>query len=110
MVKQLQLPQKALLIPRTNYKEFLVENGSRSCQLLLIGNGWVNSLFKRMNFLRRKKTTSTKPKMIGEVTDQLQRDYHRNIYTVQQSAMVPQQLIVNIDQTPVKMVLSRSTQ
>lgn len=91
-------------------KEFLVENGSRSCQLLLIGNGWVNSLFKRMNFLRRKKTTSTKPKMIGEVTDQLQRDYHRNIYTVQQSAMVPQQLIVNIDQTPVKMVLSRSTQ
>ena len=42
--------------------------------------------------------------MIGEVRDQLQRDYHRNIYIVQQSAMVPQQLIVNTDQTPVRMV------
>ena len=69
-----------------------------------LGSGWVKSLFKRMNFVRRKKTTSTKPKMISEVRDQLQRDYQQNIYTVQQSAMVPQQLIVNIDQTPVKMV------
>lgn len=57
-----------------------------------------------MNFVRRKKTTATKLKMIGEVREQLQRDYLRNIYTVQQSAMVPQQLIVNIDQTPVKMI------
>ena len=53
-------------------KEILVENGGH----VTLGNGWVKSMFKRMNFLRRKKTTSTKPKTIGEVKDQLQRDYH----------------------------------
>ena len=51
-------------------REILVENGGH----VTLGNGWVKSLFKRMNFVCRKKTTSTKPKMIGKVRYQLQRD------------------------------------
>ena len=44
-----------------------MENGGH----VTLGNGWVKSLFKRMNFVRMKKTTSTKPKMIGKVWDHL---------------------------------------
>ena len=58
-----------------------------------------------MNFVCRKKTTAAKPKMIeDEVKDQLPWDYLRNIYTVQQSVKVPPELLINVDQTLIKMV------
>lgn len=87
-------------IVKARKKDLLDENGGH----VTLGRGWAKSLFKRMNFVRRKKTTAAKPKMIGEVKDQLQRDYLRNIYTVQQSVEAPPELLINVDQTPIKMV------
>ena len=69
-----------------------------------LGRGWVKSLFKRMNFVCRKKTTAAKPRIIGEVKDQLQRDSLRNIYTVRQSVKAPPELLINVEQTPIHMV------
>lgn len=42
-------------------KEILVQNEGH----VTLGNGCVKSLFQRMNFVRKKKATSTKPKMIA---------------------------------------------
>ena len=64
----------------------------------------MNVLFRRMNFVRRNRTNSAKSKVIKEVKDQSQRDYLRNTHTVEESAMVPTERVINIDQTPVKVV------
>ena len=58
-------------IVKARNKHLLDKNGGHAT----LGRGWVKSLFKRMNFVRRKKTTAAKSKMIGEVKDQLRRDY-----------------------------------
>lgn len=56
------------------------------------------------NTKRKLGKTAAKPKMIRKVKDQLQRDYLANISVLQQSSKAPSELIINIDQMPIKII------
>lgn len=66
---------------------------------------WAHSLFKRMNYVQRKATTS-QPKLSGQDFDKLKEDFLNDIATTVLMEEIPAELIMNFDQTGIKIVPS----
>ena len=68
---------------------------------------WGYSLLKRMNFVRRKATTSKSKHSVANF-DQLKRDFLNDVHTMVMIEEIPLQLILNWDQTGIKIIPSSS--
>ena len=64
---------------------------------------WVKSLFARMNFVKRKKTSS-KVDIPDKACKEIQFLFLHEIVTKVEKNNIPPELILNIDQTPLKYV------
>ncbi len=83
-----------------HYDRFLLEEyGGHVC----LNQAWGYSLLKRMNFVNRKATTSKSKMSISDFT-QLKRAFLLDVYNTAQMEDIPPEMIINWDQTGVKMV------
>ena len=64
---------------------------------------WVKSLFARMNFVKRKKTSS-KVDIPDKACKEIEFLFLHEIVTKVEKNNIPPELILNIDQTPLKYV------
>ena len=69
----------------------------------LDSSSWAESLFKIMGFMQRMKTTS-KVEIPEETKQKAELLYLHNIVTLVEEHNIPQNLILNLDQTPLKYV------
>ena len=64
---------------------------------------WAESLFKRMNYRRRKATTAKLPMPPG-IYKENERLFHHQIVETVEAYYIPNSMILNFDQTPCKHV------
>lgn len=69
--------------------------------------GWCQSIFKRLNFVRRKATTA-KPKIAPGLIDEVGFSFFKEITDLVRWFNITKELIINIDQTPLPYVLVSS--
>ena len=69
-----------------------------------LGWRWCSSVFKRMNWVNRKSTTS-KPLIAPGLIQEVGFSFFKEISEVVQAHNIPPELIINIDQTPLPFVL-----
>ena len=89
---------KALII--ANDRTMLAEYGGT----IQLGWKWCTSVFKRMNWVNRKSTTS-KPLIAPGLIREVGFSFFKEISEVVQAHNIPPELIINIDQTPLPFVL-----
>ena len=78
----------------------LAENGGP----LLLTKDWALSLLRRMGFVKRKATTKANQKMTKEKFQEEKKSYLDQIVAVVVMNDVPHSLIINLDQTGMKLV------
>ena len=64
---------------------------------------WIKSLFNRMEYIRRMKTSS-EDKVPGGARREIEFQFHDEIVTMIEKHNIPGSMIINIDQTPLKYV------
>ena len=64
---------------------------------------WVASLFRRMGFVKRRKTSS-KVDILDGARKEIEFLFHHDIVSGVEEFNIPETLIINIDQTPLKYV------
>ena len=64
-------------------------------------SSWTNSLFQRMGFVRRAKTTS-KPEILERAKTEAALILHHQIVALVEKHHIPQSMVINIDQTTLK--------
>ena len=69
--------------------------------------GWCQSIFKRLNFVRRKATTA-KPEIAPGLIDEIGFSFFKEINDLVGWFNIPKDSIINIDQTPLPYVLVSS--
>ena len=67
----------------------------------LESSSWTKSLFQRMGFVRRAKTTS-KPEIPERAKTEAALILHHQIVDLVEKHHIPQSMVINIDQTPLK--------
>ena len=68
-----------------------------------VTKSWLQHLYRRMNFTRRMVTTS-RPVVTKSIYDEVKTKYLHDIVSVCLEYQIPDELIINIDQTPSKYV------
>ena len=81
-------------------KTLLFENGGH----ILITRDWALSLLGRMGYVKRKATTKSTPRMSEEQSQNVRAMFLKQIAGVATLRKIPDSLIINIDQTGVKLV------
>ena len=66
-------------------------------------SSWIKSLFNRMEYIRRMKTSS-EDKVPGGARREIEFQFHHEIVTMIEKHNIPGSIIINIDQTPLKYV------
>ena len=74
-----------------------------SCLEFNVTRGWINYLYKRMNMARRMVTTS-RPKITRSIWEETRFIFLREIAHAVSWHDIPDELIINVDQTPSKFV------
>ena len=69
--------------------------------------GWCQSIFKRLNFARRKSATA-KPLIAPGLIKEIGFSFHKEIHELVKWFNIPKELVINIDQTPLRFVLVSS--
>ena len=69
--------------------------------------GWCQSIFKRLNFTRRKSATA-KPLIAPGLIKEIGFSFHKEIHELIKWFNIPKELVINIDQTPLPFVLVSS--
>ena len=69
--------------------------------------GWCQSIFKRLNFTRRKSATA-KPLIAPGLIKEIGFSFHKEIHELVKWFNIPKELVINIDQTPLPFVLVSS--
>ena len=64
---------------------------------------WAHSVLRRINFVQRKGTTS-KSKFTVENFEQVKEQFLRDVVTIVEIEEIPGELILNWDQTGIKMI------
>jgi hypothetical protein len=72
-----------------------------------VTDGWLNYLYRRMNFVRRTVTT-TRPIVTEALWIEMQTLFLNDICTLVKKYNIPDELIINVDQTPSKYVPTSS--
>ena len=78
----------------------LKENGGT----IELGRKWCESIFKRLNFVRRKCTTA-KPIIAPGLVPEIGLTFYKDVNEAVNTYEIPAELIINIDQTPLPFVL-----
>ena len=86
-----------------NDTTLLKENGG-TVELIV---GWCQSIFKRLNFVRRKSATA-KPMITPGLIKEIGFSFYRDIHELVKWFNIPKELVINIDQTPLPFVLVSS--
>ena len=68
-----------------------------------VTKGWLQSLYSRMNMSRRMVTTS-RPIVTSSLWEEVRTQFHNDIASAVLKYNIPDELILNIDQTPSKFV------
>ena len=69
--------------------------------------GWCQSIFKRLNFVRKKSTT-VKPLIAFGLIKEIGFSFYKEIHELVKWFNIPKELAINIDQTPLRFVLVNS--
>ena len=69
--------------------------------------GWCQSIFKRLNFVRRKSATA-KPMITPGLIKEIGFSFYKDIHELVKWFNIPKELVINIDQTPLPFVLVSS--
>ena len=69
--------------------------------------GWYQSIFKRLNFVRRKSTT-VKPLIAPGLIKGIGFSFYEEIHELVKWFNIPKELVINIDQAPLPFVLVSS--
>ena len=75
------------------------ETTKRQLSNIDLSRPWVQSVYRRMGLTRRMATTSRPPVPLG-LFKECQYQYLRDVYDKVQKYAIPQELILNSDQTP----------
>ena len=86
-----------------NDRTLLKENGG-TVELIV---GWCQSIFKRLNFVRRKSATA-KPMITPGLIKEIGFSFYKDIHELVKWFNIPKELVINIDQTPLPFVLVSS--
>ena len=73
------------------------------CLDFVVTKGWIQSLYKRMYMSRRMVTTS-RPIVTAFLWEEVRTQFHNDIASAVIKYNIPDELILNIDQTPSKYV------
>ena len=87
-------------IVKANDRTLLFENGG----YISITRNWALSLLGRMGYVKRKATTSSTPWMSDEEFQAVKTRFLKQVSSVSKLRSIPESLIINIDQTGVKLV------
>lgn len=90
-------------IVMANDRTLLKENGGH----VEFTIGWCQSIYKRLNFVRRKATTA-KPLIAPGLIDEMGFSFYKEINELVRWFNIPKELVINIDQTPLPFVLISS--
>ena len=85
---------------RAHDRTLLVEHGGH----IAITKAWAMSLLQRMGYVKRKATTKSPPGMTPEVFESLKDGFLKQIAKMVQLRNIPDCLIINLDQTGVKLI------
>ena len=69
--------------------------------------GWCQSIFKRLNFVRRKSTTA-KPLIAPGLIKEIGFSFYKEIHELVKWLKIPKELVINIEQTPLPFALVSS--
>ena len=69
--------------------------------------GWCQIIFKRLNFVRKKSTTA-KPLIASGLIKEIGFSFYKEIHELVKWFNIPKQLVINIDETPLRFVLVNS--
>ena len=83
-------------------RTLLVKHGG----YISITKSWAKSLLKRMGYVKRKATTKATPGMSAEKFESQRKAFLRQIARMVKLRSIPDTLVINLDQTGVKLVLS----
>ena len=89
-------------------KALIKRNPQFNLDHVAFGNSWAKSLVFRMGYVRRKKTTS-KVQIPEAVQKEVELIFQRKIAKIVEAHQIPNCMILNLDQTPSKFVLSSNT-
>ena len=87
-------------IVKAHDRTFLFENGG----YISITRNWALSLLGRMDYVKRKATTKSTPKMSDEVFQGVKTRFLKQVSSVSKLRSIPESLMINIDQTGIKLV------
>ena len=89
-------------------KALIKRNPQFNLDHVVFGNNWAKSLFFRMGYVRRAKTTS-KVQIPEAVQKEAELIFQHKIAKIVEAHQIPNCMILNLDQTPSKFVPSLST-
>ena len=69
--------------------------------------GWCQSIFKRLNFVRKKSTTA-KPLIASGLIKEIGFSFYKEIHELVKWFNIPKELVININETPLRFVLVNS--
>ena len=69
--------------------------------------GWCQSIFKRLNFVRRK-STKAKPLIAPGLIKEIGFSFYKEIHELVKWLKIPKELVINIEQTPLPFTLVSS--
>ena len=87
-------------IIRAHDRTLLVEHGGH----MQPTKSWALSFLKRMGFVKRKATTKATPSMSTEEFEKVKATFLKQIASIVQLRDIPDSLIINLDQTGIKLV------
>lgn len=87
-------------IVRAHDRTLLVQHGGH----IQITKSWAMSLMNRMGFVKRKATTKSTPGLSGEDFERVKKGYLKQLARMVKLRDIPDNLIINLDQTGVKLV------
>ena len=89
-------------------KALIKRNPQFDLDHVVFGNSWAKSLFFRMGYVRRAKTTS-KVQIPKAVQNEAELIFQHEIAKIVEAHQIPNCMILNLDQTPSKFVPSSNT-
>ena len=89
-------------------KALIKRNPQFNLDHVVFGNSWAKSLFFRMGYIRRAKTTS-KVEIPEAVQKEAELIFQHKIAKIVETHQIPDCMILNLDQTPSKFVSSSNT-
>ena len=95
-------------IAMTTAKALIKRNPQFNLDHVVFGNSWAKSLFFRMGHVRRAKTTS-KVQIPEAVQKEVELIFWHKIAKNVEAHQIPNCMVLNLDQTPSKFVLSSNT-